>query len=195
MKLIREIEKHEMLRRWAIGEVHVEFLNQTHEVYPQQLLKHLTSGNPDEEKKVIKETLKTHHHSLVRCMPEDAIWYTALLDINQKEFNKLYTLPVPDLAKITNYTYRVAYAAKIIQQSPVLNPRIDEIKNAFVRNKNEVQLSGITLLANTIDGPFTVIEGNGRLISLYQLHFFNQQPVINDQHLEVVIGFSDQGIT
>lgn len=194
MKLIEKIEKKEMLRRWAIGEAHVDLLGDADKVYVSKQLACLNAKDDRAVETVVQEILKTHHHSLVKCIPEDAVWYTAVLDVNRLEFNKLYTLPVPDLAKVTNYTYRISYGAKILEQQPDLNPRIKGIKHAFKESGNNVQLSGITLLAKSIAGPYTIVEGNGRLISLYQLHFFERQKVIQDGTIEVVIGFSDQGI-
>lgn len=194
MKLINTIKKHEMLRRWAIGEVHVEFLDDINQPIPHEQLRKLNSGDLKFEDAAINEVLKTHHQSLVDCIPLNTSWNIGLLELSQIEFNKLNTLPVPDLARITNYTYRVAYGAKIMRQHPDLNPRIEQIKAKFSLNKNLVQLSGITLLAKNVDGPYTIIEGNGRLISLYQLLFLEKNSVITDNFIEVVIGFSDKGI-
>lgn len=194
MKLIKKIKKHEMLRRWAIGELYVEMLRNTDQEYIINQLSILNSGDDKAEDAAINEILKTHHHSLVECIPEDAVWHTAILDVNQLEFNKLYTLPVPDLAKITNYTYRISYGARIVNQKPELNPRINCIKKAFEVNRKNVQLSGITLLAKSVEGPYTIVEGNGRLISLYQLHFFENQQIIENGTIDVIVGLSDHGI-
>lgn len=193
MRLNRKIDQHEMLRRWAIGEVYVELcLNENADF--TDTLKRLYSKDFKSEKEAIDQTLKTHHLSLLDCINKDVVWYNATLKIAKPEFDKLYTLPVPDLARITNYTYKVSYAASIIQMKPGLNSRIDHIIASFKEGRNNVQLSGITLLAKNIDGPYTIVEGNGRLISLYQLHFLEKQNVIAENEIEVVIGLSEFGI-
>lgn len=189
MKLIREIEKQEMLRRWAIAEVYVEYLNAIETDVPNEILALLYSGDPDMELDGISRALKEHHFSLVDCLPSDVSWYLVELEIKQSEFDQLYTLPVPDLELITNYTFRVADAAHMIQKNRVSEDRINEIKNALKLGR--VQLSGITLLAKRFTGPYTIIEGNGRLISLYNLLFVEASCKMLNDHIEVVIGLSD----
>lgn len=180
-----------MLRRWAIAEVHVEYLNSINEAPAQETLRLLYSTDPIMEGKGIKRSLKMHHLSLVDCLPSDVVWYLAKLELKQSEFDQLYTLPVFDLAQITNNTYKVSYAAKITQQKPLLNPRISAISEAFKSDPKSVQLSGMIVLAQGIDGPYTIIEGNGRLISLYSFLFLDENSFPLNDPIEVVIGFSD----
>ena len=194
MELIRKIKKHEMLRRWAIGEVYVEYLSSINEEIPQETLRLLNSGSPGLERKGIKRSLKGHHLSLVDCLPSDVSWYLAKMELNQPELNKLYTLPVPELAKITNFTYRVPYAAKIVQNIPSLNTRVTGIIDAFKSDASQVQLSGITFLAKQVEGPYTIIEGNGRTIGLYNTLFLEKIKVIKGNHIEVVLGLSEEEI-
>jgi hypothetical protein len=101
---------------------------------------------------------------------------------------------VADLARITNNTFRLAYAATIVKKRPDLNDRISSIIEAMKKEENEVQLSGITLLAKDIDGPYTILEGNGRLIGLYHLEFIEKINKVPIAGIDVVIGFSDLGI-
>lgn len=183
-----------MLRRWAVGEVYVEYLSSINDAVPQGILRLLHSGNYRQEKEGIEKSLKGHHLSLVDCLPSDISWYLAKMDLNREELNKLRTLPVPELAKITNYTYRVPYAAKLIQNNPSLNTRITGIINAFRSDSSQVQLSGMTFLAKQKEGPYTIIEGNGRSISLYNTLILKDHKVIKDNDIEVVLGFSKEEI-
>lgn len=194
MELIRKIKKHEMLRRWAIGEVYVEYLSSINDEVPQGILKLLHSGDTRLERKGIKKSLKIHHLSLVDCLPSNVKWYLARMELNRSELNKLCTLPVPELARITNFTYRVPYAAKIVQNIPSLNTRITGIIDTFKLAAGEVQMTGITFLAKQTEGPYTIIEGNGRSIGLYNTLFFEGIKVIEDSHLEVVLGLSEEEI-
>jgi hypothetical protein len=191
MKLIRKIKKHEVLRRWAIAEVYVEYLNSSHLDYPQETLRLLHSNDRTLEEIGINRSLKLHHLSLVDCLPADTSWFLAGLEINKTEFDQLYTLPVIGMAKISGDTYKVSQAAVIIQQNPNLDARITAIRNALKLNPEEVHVSGITLLAKDFDGPFTVIEGNGRLISLYSILFLEENNFVPNNQVEVAIGLSD----
>jgi hypothetical protein len=194
MKLIERIEKQEILRLWAIGEVYVELLNLENQRAAREVLNLLISGDKKLEKGGIDRVLKDHHWSLIEFIPKDTVWYRARLEVNRTEFNKLNTLPVADLARITNNTFRLAYAATIVKKRPDLNDRISSIIEAMKKEENEVQLSGITLLAKDIDGPYTILEGNGRLIGLYHLEFIEKINKVPIAGIDVVIGFSDLGI-
>jgi len=195
MELIKQIDKHEMLRRWAISEVYVDLLNDFDSFELEETLFMLLGKDPEKEEEGIKRALKTHHISLVDCLPDDVTWYLALLKINQQEFNLLRSLPVPDLGRVTNNTYKIPYGARIINQKRSLNLRISSIMKNFRKGKQHVQLSGITLLGKGVEGPFTIIEGNGRLISLYQVLFNEQRSIsFHNNKLEVVLGLSDKDL-
>lgn len=183
-----------MLRLWAIGEVYVELLNLENQSFAREVLSLLMSGDKQLEKDGIDRILKDHHWSLIEFIPKDTAWYRARLEVNRTEFNKLNTLPVADLARITNNTFRLAYAATIVRKRPDLNERISSIIETMKKEENEVQLSGITLLAKGIDGPYTILEGNGRLIGLYYLEFIEKINKVPMAGIDVVIGFSDFGI-
>ncbi|SDM27261.1 hypothetical protein SAMN05421820_103376 [Pedobacter steynii] len=188
------VSRHEMLRLWAIGEVYVELLNPENKATANKALDLLNSKAPLLEKEGIEQVLKSHHWSLIDFIPKDTVWYRAVLEVNKFEFNKLNTLPVADLARITNNTFRLAYAATIVVKRPDLNPRINGIINAMKKRRQEVQFSGITLLAKGIDGPYTILEGNGRLISLYHLEFIEKLKISDNGEIEVLIGLSEFGI-
>lgn len=194
MKLTGLIDKHEMLRLWAIGEVYVDLLNPENSEPGKEILSLLNSKDAILERKGIERGLKNHHWSLIDFIPEDTVWHKAILELNKPEFHKLNTLPVDDLGRITNNTFRLVYAANIIMMKPDLNRRISEIIGAMKRGVGEVQLSGITLLANEENGPYTILEGNGRLISLYNLEFIEKLKICPERQVEVVLGLSDAEI-
>lgn len=193
MRLLTKIKRHEMLRRWAIAEVFVEYLGAMNEVVPQQILELLYSGDLSKEQEGINRTLKPHHLSLVGCLPDDVSWYIGKLEVTVTEFNLLNTLPVPEFGEMTKHTYHVADAAKLLHNNQKLDLRINEIKQAVKIRKENVQWLGITLVASNVDGPFVIVEGNGRLISLYQILFLeNSQHSFNGE-IEVVIGITKKG--
>lgn len=194
MKLTELIDKHEMLRLWAIGEVYVDLLNPEKSKTGKETLTLLNARNIILERKGIERALKNHHWSLIEFIPEDTVWYKGVLEVNRPEFYKLNTLPVEDLARITNNTFRVAYAASIVIKKPDLDQRISGIINAMKKGREEVQFLGITLLANETNGPYTILEGNGRLISLYYLEFIEKLKICPEGQIEVVLGLSVAGI-
>ncbi|PWG80209.1 hypothetical protein [Pararcticibacter amylolyticus] len=190
MKIIRKSDEHEMMQRWALGEIEVERKGKSAEIQTlENRLTLLRSDNREEQKTAIEGTLKTHHVSLVKCIPEDAAYFLANLDVSRREFDLLRTLPVPDLAKVTNNTYRLSYGAVLVSQHPDLNPRIVQIMDSF-RKGGHVEMAGITLLAKDVAGPYTVIEGNGRLMSLYQLLFFENRKIFYQEEIEVILALS-----
>lgn len=179
-----------MLRRWAIAEVYVEYLDVINENIPQELLQLLHSKDTKLEEEGISKALKPHHESLVDCLPTEVSWYLAGLEITLEELNKLQTIGVDGFARMTNDSYLVADAAKTLQRDPDQDLRIKGIKQALKTGTSAVQWMGITLLASRIEGPFTIVDGNGRLISLYQLLFLeNNQRWLNSE-MEVVLGIS-----
>lgn len=192
MRLLKKIKKHEMLRRWAIAEVYVEYLGALNKIIPQQLLQLLYSEDITKEEEGIDQALKPHHLSLANCLSDDVCWYLANLEINISEFNKLNTLPIPEFGGMTQYTYQVSSAARQLHDNPNLDLRINRIKEAAKRKGKQVQWSGITLIASSVDGPFTIIEGNGRLISLYQILFLENNQSYFDGEIEVVIGITNE---
>jgi hypothetical protein len=74
MKLIERIEKQEMLRLWAIGEVYVELLNLENQRAAREVLNLLISGDKKLEKGGIDRVLKDHHWSLIEFIPKDSVW-------------------------------------------------------------------------------------------------------------------------
>lgn len=192
MKLIRKIKKHEMLRRWAIAEVYVMYNDVINEAAPQHLLRLLHSNEVDLEHVGIRESLKPHHLSLINCLPEKIFWYVALLEMTRNEFDKLNTLRVPEFEKITEYSCKVADAAIKLCENPNLNIRINNIKQNLISESKAMQWLGLTLISRGIDGPFVVVEGNGRLISLYQLMFLEKESDFSNYQLEVVLGISEE---
>lgn len=194
MRIMKAIGRQEMLRLWAIGEVYVELLDPKNQVTATRALELLNSNDTVLEKEGIEMTLKYRHRCLIDFIPKDILWYSAILEVNKSEFNKLNTLPVADLARITNNTFRLAYAANIVMKKPDLNPRVNGIITAMKKGRQGVQFSGITLLAKEVSGPYTILEGNGRLISLYHWEFIEKLKIINNSEIEVVIGLSDLGL-
>lgn len=180
------------MRRWVISEVYLEHMTTMSEVLPQRLLQLLCSNEVNLVKEGIYSVLKPQHLYLLNCLPAKVTWYSAGLELTIREFNKLQTLRVPEFEEISTNTCQLSDTAKQLYKYPHLNTRIAEIKQAAENGSKALQWTGITLLSCGTAGPFVIIEGNGRLISLYQLLFLEKDSNLNNCELELVLGISEE---
>lgn len=185
MKLIEKIDRHEVLRRWAIGEVHSEFFNPLYESGREETMKMLFSGNRYLEREGI-DTVLEFKQSLVDSISLYVKWYKAILEINRSDLDMVYTLQLPGWERNTDGSYLVADAAKNINEMPFLDPRVTGIYNAL--KDREVKLQGITLLAVDKIGPYVAVEGTGRLTSIYMAQQLNNLDLIKDNQVEIALG-------
>lgn len=185
MKLIEKIDRHEVLRRWAIGEVYSEFFNPRYESGREETMKMLFSGNRYLEREGIDIVLE-FKQSLVDSISLYVKWYKAILEINRSDLDMVYTLQLPGWERNTEGSYLVADAAKNINEIPFLDTRVTGIYNAL--KDREVKLQGITLLAVDKIGPYVAVEGTGRLTSIYMAQQLNNLDLIKDNQVEVALG-------
>lgn len=185
MKLIEKIDRHEVLRRWAIGEVYSEFFNPLYESGREETMKMLFSGNRYLEREGIDVVLE-FKQSLVDSISLYVKWYKAILEINKSDLDMVYTLQLPGWERNTDGSYLVADAAKNINEMPFLDARVTGIYNAF--KDREVKLQGITLLAVDKIGPYVAVEGTGRLTSIYMAQQLNNLNLVKDNQVEIALG-------
>lgn len=185
MKLIEKIDRHEVLRRWAIGEVYSQFFNPSHESDRQNTLDMLSSGSRYLEREGI-DTVLEFKQGLVDSISLYINWYKALLEINKSDLDMIYTLQLPGWERNTEGSYLIADAAKNIQQVPYLDPRVTGIYKAL-KNK-EVKLEGITLLAVDKVGPYVAVEGTGRLTSIYIAQQLDHLDLLDNNQVEITLG-------
>lgn len=185
MKLIEKIDRHEVLRRWAIGEVYSEFFNPLYESGREETMKMLFSGNRYLEREGIDIVLE-FKQSLVDSISLYVKWYKAILEINKSDLDMVYTLQLPGWERNTDGSYLVADAAKNINEMPFLDPRVTGIYNAL--KDSEIKLQGITLLAVDKIGPYVAVEGTGRLTSIYMAQQLNKLDLIKDNQVEIALG-------
>ncbi|QNK63804.1 hypothetical protein H7F33_04730 [Pedobacter sp. PAMC26386] len=185
MKLIEKIDRHEVLRRWAIGEVHSEFFNPFDEGGREETMQMLLSGSHYLERGGIDMVLEFKQR-LVDSISLSVKWYKAILEINKSDLDMIYTLQIPGWERNTEGSFLVADAAKNINAMPLLDPRVTSIYSAL--QNREVKLQGITLLAVDKIGPYVVVEGAGRLTSIYIAQQLNHLDLIKDNRIEVALG-------
>lgn len=185
MKLIEKIDRHEVLRRWAIGEVYSQFFNPSHESDRQNTLDMLSSGSRYMEREGI-DTVLEFKQGLVDSISLYINWYKALLEINKSDLDMVYTLQLPGWERNTEGSYLISDAAKNIQQVPYLDPRVTSIYKAL--KSKEVKLEGITLLAVDKVGPYVAVEGTGRLTSIYIAQQLDHLDLLDNNQVEITLG-------
>jgi hypothetical protein len=185
MKLIEKIDRHEVLRRWAIGEVYSEFFNPIYESVREETLAMLLSGNNYLEKKGIDDVLDLKQ-GLVDSISLSINWYSAKLELNKSDLDMVYTLQLPGWERNTTGSFLVADAARNIHQRPHLDRRVAAIYNALRNNK--VKLEGITLLAVDKIGPYVAVEGTGRLTCIYMAQQLDHLDLLDKNEIEITLG-------
>ena len=185
MKLIEKIDRHEVLRRWAVGEVYSQFFTPLYESNRQETLAMLLSGSRYLEKEGIDNVLELKQ-GLVDSISLYINWYRAYLEINKSDLDLVYTLQLPGWERSTEGSYLIADAARNIQQVPYLDARVTGIYRAL-KNK-EVKLDGITLLAVDKVGPYVAVEGTGRLTGIYIAQQLDRLDLLDNNQVEVTLG-------
>jgi hypothetical protein len=185
MKLIEKIDRHEVLRRWAVGEVYSQFFNPIHESSRHETLAMLLSGSKYLEKEGIDNVLELKQ-GLVDSMSLYINWYRAYLEISKSDLDMVYTLQLPGWERNTEGSYLISDAAKNIQEVPYLDSRVTGIYRAL--KKKEVKLDGITLLAVDKVGPYVAVEGTGRLTSIYIAQQLDHLDLLDNNQVEVTLG-------
>jgi len=185
MKLIEKIDRHEVLRRWAVGEVNSQFFNPLYESSRQDTLSMLLSGSRLLEKEGIDNVLE-FKQGLVDSISLYINWYRAYLEISKSDLDLVYTLQLPGWERNTEGSFLIADAAKNIQQVPYLDKRVTSIYKAL-KNK-EVKMEGITLLAVDKIGPYVAVEGTGRLTSIYMAQQLDHLDLMDNNQIEITLG-------
>ena len=185
MKLIEKIDRHEVLRRWAVGEVYSEFFNPVYESNRQETLAMLLSGNPYQEKEGINHVLELKQ-GLVDSISLYINWYKAILELNKSDLDMVYTLQLPGWERNTEGSYLIADAARNIRKVPYLDTRVTGIYRAL-KNK-AVKMEGITLLAVDKVGPYVAVEGTGRLTSIYIAQQLEHMDLLANNQVEITLG-------
>lgn len=185
MKLIEKIDRHEVLRRWAVGEVYSQFFNPLYESNREETLAKLLSGSHYLEKEGIQSVLELKQ-GLVDSISLHINWYRAYLEISKSDLDLVYTLQLPGWERNTEGSFLVADAARNIQKLPYLDSRVTGIYRAL-KNK-EVKLEGITLLAVDKIGPYVAVEGTGRLTSIYIAQQIDHLDIMDNNQVEITLG-------
>lgn len=91
--------------------------------------------------------------------PSQAIWYLALIESNDIE--NIFLISIDDFALASSNSWRLAQTAEHLQKE-----KLDDKHASKVRNLAQARLDKFcpVLVATTLSGPFTIIDGNHRAI-------------------------------
>lgn len=185
MKIIEKIDRHEVLRRWAIGEVYSKFFNPLYKSGRQETLDMLLSGSRYLENEGINNVLE-FKQGLVDSISLYINWYRAYLELSKSDLDLVYTLQLPGWERNTEGSFLIADAARNIKDVPHLDTRVTGIYKAL-KNKN-VKMEGITLLAVDKVGPYVAVEGTGRLTSIYMAQQLEHLDLMDNNQVEITLG-------
>ena len=188
MKIIREITFHEMLRRFAVGETFSEFYQAPNEEHRKETLRLLKSGEQNLEKEGINRALERRGCVVNSFYPLRVKWYLANLPVTYGQFSAIKTFNDPSWVCHSGGTQELIDAAINLRNAPGKDRRVDGIVSAF--KLGDVEMQGITLIGKSEEGPFTIAEGNGRLVAVYLCCVVEQSSRMCLSEIEVVLGIS-----
>jgi hypothetical protein len=188
MKIIRKITFQEMLRRFAVGEAFSNFYHAPNNEHRKETLQLLQSGEQSQEIKGIEQVLRGRGF-LVNSLPQEAQWYLANLPITLDYFSAIQTINDSGWISHSGGTQKLIDAAINLRDAPGTDIRVDAIVTAF--KQGNVEMQGITLMAQSEKGPFTIAEGNGRLVAVYLCCVDEQSSPICKNEIEVVLGTTE----
>lgn len=188
MNIISEIDRHEALRRWAIGEVKSQFFYSQNPDIQEETLLLLKSGDRDKE----AEGIRRHHKKrgcYIGSIPADTKWSSTSFDVVEDKFQGLRT--IRDNNKWNEYssgTYLFCVAANYLIRNPGADQRISSIIRGLP--DGNVCLTGITLISDAKEGAYTIAEGTARLVAIYYHCIFKGTKLFANNAIEVSLGIS-----
>jgi len=200
MKNFREIGVREMRRKFALAEIDSDVFKQENTAILNG--KHLTRKEKERLRRMLSsknsqdvcDAISEHVHGefvyrniIVPKMVKE--WYVADLDATVDEFKRLRVVDTEFWSFLSNGSCELAMAAKN-PMTRVKIPRIEGIIST-VLDGDSINLTGITLMcakAEKTGGPWTVVEGHARLVTIY-LQLNGDLPIrYKSKEIEVVLG-------
>ena len=186
MKILEPITRHEMVRRFILGELDSPRFGSRDESDRRETKDLLES---DDTRRQCEGILRQPHRlGFVASIPTDTDWSTGRLELTENDFQLLR--PVKDDAwrRLSNGTFKLVDAATAVKDAPGRDPRIAEMIEAS--RKQPLNLTGITLFRQEGGKTYTIVEGSARLAALYVSQVACLQPQHPGESIEVVVGIS-----
>lgn len=173
------------MRRWALGEVMSQFFHEQSNTYKQETLSFLRSKNEYE----ISEGIRRHQLTrglLISLIPKETKWYLAKLPVTESELSKLYTIRGTGWERYSGGTFKLSDTSAFIQRNPTEDMRVAAIISGL--EVGIFEPTGITLIGRAETGPYQILEGNGRLVSIYIQSVFRNEMSNWLSGIDVVLG-------
>ena len=188
MNIISEINRHEMTRRWAIGEVKSQFFYCDDPAVQEETLLLLKSRDPIKEEKGIKRHHICRGH-FINSIPSDTKWFLASLPIIEDEFSQFRTIKDNNgWNKYSSGSYLFCDAANYLIKNPDVDQRLKSIINRL-KDRN-IEFTGITFISEKKKKPYIIAEGTARLVAIYYHCILKSIKLFENNTIEVVVGVS-----
>lgn len=191
MRRINSIDLHEMERCWAIGEVKSQFFINNNPCVREETLSLLESDDLNKQKEGVEKYLQNStKRKLIESFRSNAKWewFSACLPVVKHEFSKLKVIKYPKWGEYSCGSYLLFDAANYLINNLGIDERICSIICGLPHKK--IEMRGITLISQKNEGPYEIIEGNGRLVAVYYHCIFRGTKIFENDSLEVVLGIS-----
>lgn len=167
MRVGAQISAHEMLLRWARGELESGFF--LTQFFDRDIVRGLLySADAEKQDQGLNQLRFARGHILQR-LPRDTEWRLAEIDFTPEEFASIRTInPDPDWRLLTGGSYQLVDACDRLHSGAAFDERIPAMLQRF-EAVGEVahEVRGITLVARSTASQSMVIEGHGRLVARY----------------------------
>ena len=111
------------------------------------------------------------------------------MPINLDYFSAILTINDSGWINHSGGTHKLIDAAINLRDAPGTDIRVDSLVSAF--KQGNVEMRGITLMGQSEKGPYTIAEGNGRLVAVYLCCIDEQPSPICKSEIEVVFGTTE----
>lgn len=156
-----------MKRLFCIGEINSSFYQPPSQECRLRTQALLESESTTDWEEGIKQFV--YRHGFFCSLPENTKWCTAELPLSDREFKKLRTVCECDCSggwcRYTERSHLLVHAAERLKKGEISDPRLEQVLASIT--SGNVETRGITLIAQSECGPYTIVEGHARLLALY----------------------------
>lgn len=183
-KLGKQKTFDEIVHSWLKDEWYLPHYNQIRQNISSKLI-----ANPDfsdtNENRIRLELLRCVRQPMIDPIPSDTQWY--VIDFNKEDLNRTFIVPSDDWFPMTNNSYRILEAIKNVGGNLNHADRVRKIMDSVV---GENVSKNLILVASSPESPFTVIEGNHRVVAFVSKALNNSETDIIIE--EIFLGISPQ---
>ena len=164
---ISEVSYNEVVASWLKGEWHYSCFDARRYDVEDRIIREPDLSNP-KENALRLELLTSNRHSILDKLSEDIKWYS--ISYSHDDIDRTYLIsPTKWCAQFSGGSFALKDAAcdlekKLPNMSPPDAEKIRQIYDSM--NSEKIQSQKLIFVASSDTSPFTVIEGNHRLIAM-----------------------------